>query len=97
MENQVYELNPVAVIEPHQARLSITYAAQAGDLPDPIAFDLPDAQIIAIATEALRQGIPGIRAQNAPNLAGFVVERFGATADLPYARIMIRPKSEFGR
>ena len=78
------------------ARLNITFGGANGDLLDPVAYDLPDADIRQMATEAVRNGsIAGIARADAANFADFVVERFPATDELPN-RVMLRPKTPFG-
>jgi hypothetical protein len=78
-----------------EAVLNITYDGEQGELPDPVLYDASDADIIRWATEAVRGGIPGITARADANLAGYVVQRFGSTADLPN-RVVCRPKTEYG-
>lgn len=82
---------------PNAARLNLTYAGLNGDLPDPVPYDATDADIRRMATEALvNGGIPGIARQPNVRLDDFVVERFAATEDLPFPRIVLRPKTPFG-
>ncbi len=98
----VDHVNEIAVraeplFQPHEARVNVTYAGANGDLPDPMSYDASDADIKAMLTEALRTGgIPGITAQAAANLTDFVVDRFAATAEVPFNRLMVRPKTPFG-
>lgn len=81
----------------YEARLNITWNGQNGDLPDPVSFDATEAEIRGWAGEAIRGGgIPGIRADPNADLSGFVVDRFRATADTPYNRLFLRPKTPFG-
>ena len=76
---------------------NVTWSGQNGDLPDPIAYDLPDADVIRNLNEVLRAGgIPGITADPNANLTGFVVDRFEAKDDMPYRRMAVRPKTAFG-
>lgn len=94
------EYNPVVpvinAIPATHARLNITYAGSNGDLPDPVGVDLDDRAILRMAKEAVEGGgVPGI-AQQPADFDGFVVDRFAATADVPFARVMVRPKSAFG-
>ena len=78
------------------AFLNVTFGGMNGDLPDEVAFDSTDAQILGWATEAIRGGdVPGITADPNANLDGFVVERFAATGDKP-ERLFCRPKTPFG-
>lgn len=78
------------------ARLTITYNGQQGDLPDTVPYDLPDAEILRLAQECLILGIPGINADPNANLKDFVVDRFPARDDVPYNRLSVRPKTPFG-
>lgn len=79
------------------ARLNITYQGHNGDLPDPVMVDATDDQIRRMIVEALAAGnIPGIPRFPAANLTDFVVDRFAATAEIPVARVMVRPKTPFG-
>jgi len=89
------------------AKLNITYNGQQGDLghlddegkfiPDPVPYDLSDADVRRIATESIQQGIPGIDADPNVNLQDFVVDRFPAREDVPFCRLSLRPKTPFGR
>jgi hypothetical protein len=84
-------------MEANEAQIGITWSGQFGELPDPVLYDLPDADIRAMALEAVRSGsVPGIRADANANLTDFVVDRFAATADRPYNAIFVRPKTPFG-
>lgn len=78
------------------ARLNITWKGQNGDLLDQVAYDLSDADIKRIATEAVQAGIPGIAADPAANFNDFVVDRFAANDEVPDNRLMLRPKTPFG-
>jgi hypothetical protein len=81
-----------------QAMLNVTYDGRNGDLPDPVSRDAGDGDVRAWATEALRTGaIPGIPANPRADVRDFVVERFDPTQQHPYNRIMLRPKTPFGR
>jgi hypothetical protein len=83
-------------IQPWEAVLNVTWAGQNGDLSDPVAYDATDAEIRAYAAEAVSTGsVAGIRAARA-NFSDFVVERFPATTDVSYNRIVVRPKTPFG-
>ncbi len=95
MDNEM--LIPVPVFDANQARLNITWSGQNGDLLDPVPFDLPDATIRALASEAVRGGsVAGIRADANVDFGEFVVDRFGATDTVPFSRILLRPKTPFG-
>ena len=78
------------------AQLNITYAGQQGNLPDLVPFDLGDAEIKRIATEALTQGIPGINPVAGVDLRDFMIDRFPARPDMPANRLSLRPKTPFG-
>ena len=85
------------VVPEPAARLNVTYNGQNGDYPDPVSFDLADGDVKQIITEAIQTGyIPGIDPVDNPDLGDFVVDRFSATNDMP-ERLMIRPKTPFGR
>ena len=86
-----------AHLDPHLARLTLTWKGQQGDLPDPVPYDMTDASLKVCATEALRGGgIAGIDPDPRADLSDFVVDRFPARDDLPFHRISIRPKTPFG-
>jgi hypothetical protein len=88
---------PVPEVPGHMARLNITFNGQNGDLPDHVSYDSTDADIKQMATEAVRSGaVRGVVANDNPDFAGFVVERFPAHPEIPYNRILVRPKTEFG-
>ncbi len=87
----------VQVIGPDQARVNITFSGSNGDLPDPVAFDAPDADVKRWVTEAVRTGgVPGIAASPNADFADFVVDRFEATDVRPHRYLMVRPKTPFG-
>ncbi len=87
--------NPL--VDMTQARLNVTFAGQNGDLPDTIANDLADADIVRIAQEAIRGGgVPGIIADPNASLQDFVVERFPPNEAFPWSRAVVRPKTPFG-
>ena len=95
--DQIVELVPVRNIQPYEARLNVTFAGQNGDLPDPVAFDAPDADVKRWVTESVRNGgVPGIQANATADFTDFVVDRFPATDDAPFNRMMVRPKTPFG-
>lgn len=85
------------VINANEARLNVTWAGSNGDLPDPVPFDSGDGDIKAWATEAVRNGVPGIPADATADFSDFVVDRFTATADVPVNRVLLRPKTPFGQ
>lgn len=81
----------------HEARLNITWQGQNGDLPDTVSYHASDADLLRWATEAIRSGdVAGIGRQRNARLKGFVVDRFPASAQVPYPRIFVRPKTPFG-
>ena len=81
----------------HEARVNITWAGKNADLPDPVAFDATDGDIKQWVTEAVRAGTPGIEADPNANFGDFVIDRFEADNTTPYNRLMVRPKTPFGR
>lgn len=88
----------VPVVEPPEgmAKLTITYNGQQGDLPDAVMFDSNDADVKQWAAEAVAQGgVPGIDGVQA-DFTDFVVDRFPAREDVPFARLSLRPKTPFG-
>lgn len=84
-------------IQAHEARLNITWNGQNGDLPDPVSFDAADGDLFMWAQEAVRNGdVPGIGGDQNADFHGFIVDRYPATNDVPYNRLMLRPKTAFG-
>ena len=87
----------MATLDEREARVNITWDGQNGDLPDPVAFDAPDATVIGWATEAVRGGaVPGIPADANVDMDGYIVDRFAANEDVPYNRLMVRNKTAYG-
>lgn len=85
------------LLRPHEARLNITWAGDNGDLPDPVGWDLSDEEVRQIALEAVQTGgVPGIAADAGVDMSDFVVDRFGASDEVPYNRLFVRPKTPFG-
>ena len=81
----------------NEALVNITWQGQNGDLPDPVDYDSAPYQVIGWATEAIQTGgVPGISQDPEADLSDFVVERYNATDDRPYNRIVVRPKTPFG-
>ena len=79
------------------ARLNVTWSGENGHLPDPVHVDTTDEELLTMVAEAIAGGdIPGIDADANANLEGFVVNRYAATDEIPYARIFVRPKTPFG-
>lgn len=84
-------------IQENEARVNITWQGQNGDLPDPVSFDATDGDIFQWAAEAVRGGnVPGIDADVNASFQDFVIDRFASTADTPYNRLFLRPKTPFG-
>jgi hypothetical protein len=97
MNDLIVQDNAVQVLQPHQARLNITWAGGNGDLPDPVAYDSGDGDVKQWAAEAVQQGyIPGIPADPAVNFNDFIVDRFPAGDEVQYNRLFLRPKTPFG-
>ena len=102
MENELVEAAIPAVpvfqaIPEGAARLNITWSGSNGDLPDPVPYDANDGDLKQMATEAIANGdVPGIPADAGVNLQDFIVDRFAASDEIPYARVFIRPKTPFG-
>jgi hypothetical protein len=84
-------------IHAHEACLNITFEGQNGDLGDPVPFRASDRDLRAWAAEAVRTGsIAGIRPDHRADLGQFVVDRFAASATVPFNRIVVRPVTPFG-
>jgi len=80
-----------------EAVLNITWSGENGDLPDAILYDTSEAEIKRNATEAVRTGgVPGIDLDETVDFADFVVTRFRAKDDVPFNRVVLRPKTPFG-
>ena len=81
-----------------EARVNVTYMGENGDLPDPVDYDAADGDVKAWVTEAVQNGdVPGIPADPNANFTDFVVDRFDANTEVDYNRLMVRPKTPFGR
>jgi len=81
----------------HEACLNITFEGQNGDLADPVPFRASDRDLRAWAAEAVQTGsIAGIRPDRRADLSKFVIDRFPASATVPFNRIFIRPVTPFG-
>lgn len=90
--------NMTNVIRPNEARVNVTWQGENGDLPDPVSYDATDGDVKQFVTEAVRTGgIPGIRADMNADFTNFIVERFPATEEVPFNRLVTRPKTPFGR
>jgi hypothetical protein len=84
-------------IDPGYAPLNITYENQNGSLADPVLFDSEDSAIKQMAAEAIMSGsVRGIAGGEMPDLSDYVVDRISETSDIPYPRLLIRPKTPFG-
>jgi len=83
------------------ARVNVTYKGQQGELTDPVLTEANEDTIRQWVAEALRggdiAGIDPVPTDDAIALQDFVVERFPARVDIPYARISLRPKTAFGK
>jgi len=92
---------PAPVIPAHAATLNITWDGGQGDLHngdllDPVPWDASNADLLAMATEAIANGdIPGVP-QGQADLTHFVVDRVPADNAFPYNRLFIRPKTPVG-
>lgn len=84
-------------LQPHEARVNVTWGGQNADLPDPMSYDANDGDVKQMITEALRTGgIPGLNPDAAADLTDFVVDRFPSNETRPFNLIQIRPKTPFG-
>lgn len=80
-----------------EALVNVTWQGQNGDMFDPVPLDASDRDIRDWVCEAIRSGsVSGVNTRGYVDLKGFVVDRFPATAHVPYARIFVRPKTPFG-
>lgn len=97
MEENVYPIVANAEIPADMARLNITYRRQNGDLRDLVRSDLTNDQVCRIAQEAIRAGnVPGIAKDEFADLQDFVAEPVLPTAEYPYHRYLLHPKTPFG-
>ena len=86
-------------MQDYEARVNVTWGGENGDLPDPVDFQAPDADIKQWVTEAVRGGgVPAIQADGKANanFDDFMIERFASNNERPYNQIMVRPKTPFG-
>ena len=89
--------NNLRLVAENEARVSITYKGEIGDLPDPVSYEAGEADVKQWVTEALRGGgVPGVPRDEHADLTDFVVERFRANEARPVNVIIIRPKTPFG-
>lgn len=89
---------PQQALAEDQALLNITWSGENGDLADPVPQGSSDADIKRMAAEAVQGGdVIGISADTNVDFDDFVVERFPANDDYPFARIMLRPKTPYGQ
>lgn len=94
---EVVDEDPFATVLANEARVNITWAGQNGDLAQPISVDATDSDIKSIVQEAVRNGtVPGISRDSGADFNDFVVDRFGPTEQVPFNRVMLRPKTPFG-
>ena len=84
-------------MEGYEAQVNITYKGKNGDLPDPVVFDAAKGDILQWVTEALQNGVGGIPSDPNADLTGYVVEKFERDEAVDINRIVVRPKTEFGR
>lgn len=90
--------NMANVIRPNEARVNVTWQGENGDMPDPVSYDATDGDVKQFVTEAVRTGgIPGVRTDMNADFTNFIVERFPSTEDVPFNRLVVRPKTPFGR
>ena len=62
-----------------------------------MAYDAANGDVFQWVTEAVRAGdVPGIDADPDANFANFVVDRFDAHEEVPYNRLVVRPKTAYG-
>ena len=81
----------------NEAIVNVTWAGNNGDLRDPVSFDATDEQIKEWVTEAVRTGgVANIPADPNANFTDFVIDRYAATEETPYARCFCRAKTPFG-
>lgn len=84
------------MLQGHEARLEVTWQGEHGTVDGAIPFDWTDDVILATVQEALQGGdVQGITTQGG-DIGDFVVERFTANNEVPYNRIMVRPKVTLG-
>jgi len=84
-------------IAANEAIVNVTWAGSNGDLKDPVSFDASDSDIRTWVTEAVRTGgVKNIVADPNANFDNFIIDRFAATEEIPYCRLFVRPKTEFG-
>ena len=84
-------------IAANEAIVNVTWAGNNGDLRDPVSFDATDEEIRNWVTEAVRTGgVANIATDPNANFTDFVIDRYAATEETPWARIFARPKTPFG-
>jgi hypothetical protein len=90
------------MIQPHEARVNVTYNGQNFELPDPVDFKAGDGDVKAWVAETIRTGsVPGVVADAAVDLQNYMVDRFDAPLNpAPGQRdhnlIQVRPKTAYG-
>jgi hypothetical protein len=90
-------MNQVLAIPNEEARVTVTHQGQTLDLPDTVAYNLPDTNIKFMVQEVFRTGgIPNFATDPQANFDDYVVERCPAIEARPYNLITVRPKVTFG-
>ncbi len=83
---------------PNEALVNLTWAGSNYDIPDPVSVDITDDGIKAMLGEVIQAGSYGISSdQDVAQLRNFMVERDPPNQTHPYNRIVVRPKTSFGR
>lgn len=90
------------MIQPHEARVNVTYNGQNFELPDPVHYQAGDGDIKNWVAEAIRTGsVRGVAADPNVNLQNYMVDRFDAPAvpaegQRDHNLIQVRPKTAYG-
>jgi len=90
------------MIQPHEARVNVTYDGRNFELPDPVHYAAGDGDIRGWVAEAIRTGsIQGIPADPNVNLQNFMIDRFDrpeapAPGQRDHNLIQVRPKTAYG-
>jgi hypothetical protein len=79
-----------------EAVVNVTWQGQNAELPNPVSRERSDDEVIAMVTEAIRAGMPGIRADENVTLRGWRVDRDEPNATTPWHRMTVRPKTAYG-
>ncbi len=89
--------NIAPLIKENEARVTITFNRQQGDMTEPVSVDATDGDVLGWVQEAIRNGsVPGIDAAPDASFRDFVVDRFPPAAGVPFNRMTVRPKTAFG-